>query len=86
MENVAPPLSPSPLATGGKGWLLVMVPLRFGSPPSTKLGSSPFSSFLHFSSTFSVSLLSPRFLHVSTLSFFPFHDERERTPVSRRDR
>ena len=79
-------LSFSPLATGGKGWLLVTGRCRFVSARASPLDETSFfpplllAPFFHFS----VSLLSLRFLHLSALSFFD--DERERAPVSRRDR
>ena len=78
-------LSFSPLATGGKGWLLVTGRCRFvsarASPHSTKLRSSPLSSLLH-SSTFP----SHFYLFVSsTFPRFPFSTTSEnerRFPVA----
>lgn len=71
----------SPLATGGKGWLLVTGRCRFVSarapPHSRKLRSSPFSSFLHSS----VSLLSFRFLFRREQCRFPVAIVREERSI-----
>lgn len=92
MENrdVAPLLSLSLFLSLSHRWKRLAprygaMPLRFGSCFSTLDETSFFpplllAPFFHFS----VSLLSLRFLHLSALSFFD--DERERAPVSRRDR
>lgn len=83
MENrdLSLPLFLSPLATGGKGWLLVTGRCRFVSarapPHSRKLRSSPFSSFLYSS----VSLLSFRFLFRREQCRFPVAIVREERSI-----
>lgn len=83
MENrdLSLPLFLSPLATGGKGWLLVTGRCRFVSarapPHSRKLRSSPSSSFPHSS----VSLLSFRFLFRREQCRFPVAIVREERSI-----